>query len=283
MSKNPVSQESNYRLHVIASIPGLQVLDNQKVTEEEKELSLRLGQKKKKKKKKKTETKSNEEISECTRWLYRDIEKMKARERREEEREQQELLERSREMKRRGSPPVMKHELQKHDTESELSIWEMYTLREIHKKYSNDFDALKILREMRDVGRVVLENEDDLKAFKDKITDKKWSTFESALQDSKIKWTHISVSDARKRSQELFREAEKSVKKLMSLDEDCDETLRLRLKNLAAECSQRAERLGHWVEKCTRKPHENKKCQIDSDYMCFYEGKKKFVSKISSK
>ena len=130
LSKNPVSQESHYRLQVIASIPSLHVLDNQKVTEEERAAANRMkrGKKKKNNKSGKKETKSNEDISECTRWLYRDIEKMKARERKEEEREQQELLERSRMMKRRGdlAPPVMRHELQtSDDSKKKLSIWEM--------------------------------------------------------------------------------------------------------------------------------------------------------------
>ena len=96
-------------------------------------------------------------------------------------------------------------------------------------------------------------------------------------------WTYISVPDAEKRSQELFRKAEKTVKKLMSLNEDCDESVRLRLKKLASECSQRAEHLQHYVEECMRKPKKHVDNSIDSDYMCFYKGKKKVVRKISSK
>eukprot|EP00938_MAST-03A_sp_MAST-3A-sp1_P002799 g2799.t1 len=291
LSKNPVSQESHYRLQVIASIPSLHVLDNQKVTEEERAAANRMkrGKKKKNNKSGKKETKSNEDISECTRWLYRDIEKMKARERKEEEREQQELLERSRMMKRRGdlAPPVMRHELQtSDDSKKKLSIWEIYTLREIHKKYQGDetIDPLKILCEMRDLGRVVVEDEDVLNDFTTRVgSSKKWSVFEKAFQDSQVTWTHISVPDAEKRSQELFRKAEKTVKKLMSLNEDCDESVRLRLKKLASESSQRAEHLQHYVEECMRKPKKHVDRSIDSDYMCFYEGKKKVVRKISSK
>ena len=161
-----------------------------------------------------------------------------------------------------------------------------YTLREIHKKYQGDetIDPLKILCEMRDLGRVVVEDEDVLNDFTTRVgSSKKWSVFEKAFQDSQVTWTHISVPDAEKRSQELFRKAEKTVKKLMSLNEDCDESVRLRLKKLASESSQRAEHLQHYVEECMRKPKKHVDNSIDSDYMCFYKGKKKVVRKISSK
>ena len=68
LSKNPVSQESHYRLHVIASIPSLRVLDNQKVTKEERAAANRMKGDRKKNKNKK-ERKSNDEIADCTKWL----------------------------------------------------------------------------------------------------------------------------------------------------------------------------------------------------------------------
>ena len=84
LSKNPVSQESHYdfkslrryRVYVcwtIKKLPRKRAAAN------------RMKRGKKKNKSGKKETKSNEDISECTRWLYRDIEKMKAREKEEEE------------------------------------------------------------------------------------------------------------------------------------------------------------------------------------------------------
>ena len=281
LSKNPVSQESNYRISVIAAIPGLEVLDNRKVTESERAAARRKRSRKKKTSRKKE---SNQKLSECTRLLYRDIEKMKIRAQKEENREKQELLERSMEIQRQShkAPPVMKHKI-KEEKESELNFWEMHTLREIHEKHvlgSSQFNAIRVLRDMRDMGRIVKEiDEEDFKSRVGTCT--KWSTFENALHDCKIEWGHISVRDARKRCDELFQEAEKSMKRLLSMSNTADENDKIRLKNVASECSQRAEHLNKWIEARTRQRKKNGTEKIDADYMCIYEGRQKYIRKIS--